>query len=130
MGVAGEVDLALREADRMTFSVDADAPSLLVVGDNWFPAWRASVNGEDAEVLRAYHTLRAVAVPAGTSTVEMWYESPLLQRSRLASLLILLGLLAAGGLGFVQARNGSRDNESDLGSASPGASDPEPAAAS
>jgi hypothetical protein len=83
----------------MSLTVVSDRPALLVVADNWFPAWHASVDGTETQVLRAYHTLRAVAVPAGTSTVAMWYQSDLLDRSRLLSVVVLLGLLVLGGVG-------------------------------
>ncbi len=92
----GSVRWLAREADAMTLEVVTDRPSLLVVSDNWFPAWKATVDGEGAEVIRAYHSVRAVAVPAGTSRVEMWYESGLLQTSRWLSILVLITLLAMG----------------------------------
>ena len=104
MAPSGSVEWVLREADRMTLTVASERPALLIVADNWFPAWRATVDGEEAEVLRAYHTLRAVAVPAGTSTVEMWYASPLLERSHAISLVMLLGLMLTGGIGLVRGR--------------------------
>ena len=98
--VEGTVRWMEREIDHMTVEVTSDRPALLVVADNWFPAWRATVDGEEAEVLRAYHTLRAVPVPTGASTVEMWYESTLLEASRWLSLLVLTALLVAGALGL------------------------------
>lgn len=102
--VEGSVRWLERLADRHRFEVVSDQPALLVVADNWFPAWRATVDGAEAPVLRAYHTLRAVPVPAGTSTVEMWYESDLLGSSFLLSMLVLLGLSAAGGVGMWRSR--------------------------
>lgn len=113
--VTGHVRWVDREADRMTLAVESDRPALLVIADNWFPAWRATVDGEEAEVLRAYHTLRAVPVPAGTSTVEMWYESPLLQRSRALSLIALLGLAGCGVFGTVRGRTAAGREETDVG---------------
>ncbi len=82
-----------RGFDRHVLEVESDRAALLVVADNWFPAWRATVNGTESEVLRAYHTLRAVPVPAGTSRVEMWYASELVRWSRLVSLVTLALLL-------------------------------------
>jgi hypothetical protein len=112
--VDGSVQWVERGADRFELQVESDRPALLVVADNWFPAWRATVDGDDAEVLRAYHTLRAVAVPAGSSTVTMWYESDLLDRSFLVSLLVilvsLLVMLVLPGLfavGFWRGRDGA-----------------------
>lgn len=101
---SGTVEWVSREADRMTLSVTSERPAMLVVADNWFPAWRATVDGAATEVMRAYHTLRAVPVPSGTSTVEMWYESRVLNRSRTVSFVVLLGLIVAGGVGFARDR--------------------------
>ncbi len=126
----GTVAWASREADRMTLSVTSERPAMLVISDNWFPAWRATVNGADAEVARAYHTLRAVPVPAGTSTVEMWYESPRLRQSRALSLLVLLGLLASGGIGVVRGRRGMTPAAGASGSTSGHDLKPEPTATS
>lgn len=103
--VAGSVSWIEREIDHMTLEVESDRAALLVIADNWFPAWRASVDGEETEVLRAYHAVRAVPVPAGSSTVEMWYESDLLRTSRWISLLVLLGLTASGAWGIWRRRS-------------------------
>ena len=75
--VTGSVSWTERGPDRIRFSVESDRAALLVVADNWYPGWRADVNGEEVDVLRAYHTLRAVPVPAGRSEVTMWYRSRL-----------------------------------------------------
>ena len=76
--VGGDVTWLERGPDRLRLDVSAERPALLVVADNWYPAWKARVNGESVPVLRAYHTLRAVPVPVGRSQVEMYYESRLL----------------------------------------------------
>lgn len=102
--VDGSVRWVERQADRMELAVESDQPALLVIADNWFPAWHASVNGQEVGVLRAYHTLRAVPVPAGTSTVRMWYDSPLVSTSLLLSLVVLVGLALAGGVGVWRQR--------------------------
>jgi len=102
--IEGSVTWVERSADRMQLQVESDRPALLIIADNWFPAWRASVDGDPVEVMRAYHSVRAVPVPAGSSTVDMWYESTLLNRSLLLSLLVLAGLSAAWLFGMWQGR--------------------------
>ncbi len=90
-----------REPDRFVLEVDAAAPALLVVSQNWFPSWRARVNGEETPVLRADHALTAIAVPEGTHRVEFAVESePLRQALMLSgfSLLLVLGAGLASGL--------------------------------
>ncbi|HSW30582.1 MAG TPA: hypothetical protein VLH75_13940 [Longimicrobiales bacterium] len=102
--VAGEVRWEERSPNRLRLAVTSDRPALLVVADNWFPAWKATVDGADAPVLRAYHTLRAVPVPAGASTVEMSYRSATLTRSLWLSVLALGALLGLGGWGLAAQR--------------------------
>lgn len=102
--VAGEVDWLERGPDRMRLAVRASGPALLAIADNWYPAWHARVNGRDAPVLRAYHTLRAVPVPAGESEVELWYRSDVVLRSFWLGFIILAGLLAANAVRMWSAR--------------------------
>ncbi|MDH5760883.1 MAG: YfhO family protein [Gemmatimonadota bacterium] len=102
--VTGTVTWEERGLDRMRWSVTTDRPALLVVGDNWFPAWKATVDGVDAPVLRAYHTLRAVPVQAGEHTVEMYYRSEALTRGLWLTLVILVSLVGMGAWGWWAGR--------------------------
>lgn len=67
--VEGEVQWLDEGTDRIRLRVTADRDALLVVSENWYPTWHATVDGAEAPVLRAYHTLQAVPVPAGTHEV-------------------------------------------------------------
>ena len=91
--VEGSVTWGAHENNRLVLDVQSDREALLVVADNWYPAWRATVNGEETELLRAYHTLRAVRVPAGQSRVEMAFDGGVLLPGLLVSLLSLLVVL-------------------------------------
>ena len=53
--------------DEITIQATTDAPGLLVLSETWDAGWQATVNGAEATVYRANHTLRAVAIRAGTS---------------------------------------------------------------
>ena len=103
--VSGEVTWLERGPDRLRLEVVSERPALLVVADNWYPAWKARVNGETVPVMRAYHTLRAVPVPAGRGEVEMYYESRLLRWSFWLGIAVLLALLAANGVQLWRARS-------------------------
>jgi hypothetical protein len=94
----GSVAWLVHSPNELRLSVTTERPALLVVADNWFPAWLATVDGEAAPVLRAYHTLRAVPVPAGTHTVEMRYRSGTVRRSLWVSLTLLVALTGLMGL--------------------------------
>jgi hypothetical protein len=60
--------------DEVRLSVAAQQPGWLVLLDSWDQGWKATVNGRGTEVMRANYNFRAVAVPAGTSTVEFSYR--------------------------------------------------------
>ena len=97
--VEGSVTWVERTPNRLVFDVDVSGPALVVLAENWFPAWTGWVDGAESPVLRADHTLRAVAVPEGRHRVELRYESDLIRASlglSLASILLLAGIAMAG----------------------------------
>ncbi|NIP59557.1 MAG: hypothetical protein GWM92_14635, partial [Gemmatimonadetes bacterium] len=106
--VEGEVRWEERGPNRIVLRVRAAAPALLVLSENWFPAWRARVDGVEAPVLRAYHTLRAVPVEAGEHRVEIFYSSDLLRRSLWLSAISALILACAAATTLVRRRRGRR----------------------
>lgn len=59
----------------IAYGVETDAPRLLILSEVYYPAgWNATVNDEPAEILRANYLLRAIPVPAGSSTVTLRFE--------------------------------------------------------
>jgi uncharacterized membrane protein YfhO len=46
----------------------------LLVSDNWFPGWRANVDGKSQPILNADTTIRGVVVDKGRHTVSMSYR--------------------------------------------------------
>jgi hypothetical protein len=73
-------------------------PSFLVVSENWYPDWKATVDGQPAQVHRADHTLLSVVIPTGAHEVALRFESAAYARGKLVSLvslLLALGLIAA-----------------------------------
>jgi hypothetical protein len=59
--------------NRMRFAVDAPAAGWLIVSELWYPGWSATVNGAATEITPVNRALRAVALPAGQSTVTLVY---------------------------------------------------------
>jgi uncharacterized membrane protein YfhO len=56
--------------------IEADAPSggFVVLNDVWHPWWRASVDGEAADILVANVLFRAVVVPPGKHVVRFSFR--------------------------------------------------------
>ena len=68
------VRFARNDPEHVVIEVDAPARGFLVLSDQYFPGWFASVNGRSAPIQRANYAFRLVEVPAGQSTVEFWYS--------------------------------------------------------
>lgn len=84
---------------RFTVELDAPAPegSALVVSENYYPGWTATVDGQPAKAERANLSLMAVALPAGARKVEFTFDSAPFHTGRTVTLAALaLSLLAAG----------------------------------
>jgi hypothetical protein len=92
-GATGVVEWLERGTDAHTLRVTADRAALLIVLDNWFPAWEATVGGRAAPVLRANHTFRAIPVPPGEHVVTLRYRADTLRSGAFISLAVLALLL-------------------------------------
>lgn len=102
--VVGHVEWVERNNNDMTLRVSADRPAVLVVADNWFPAWKARVGDREVPVLRANHSLRAVPITAGDHVVEFYYESDQLRWSLRLTLLSLVVVAVLLGTDWVRGR--------------------------
>lgn len=101
LGGSGTVKFVETARNRVSLDVDASAPAMLILTDNWYPGWRAKVDGADVEILRSHLTFRCVRVPAGKSRVEFEYRPRSFSMGLLLSGLGLVGLiLALGGRVF------------------------------
>jgi hypothetical protein len=83
------------------------AASHLLVSENWYPDWRATVDGAPAVVRRTDHSLLGVDLPAGARDVRLWFDSPTYTRGRLISLVSLLSAAAMVVAPVISARRGA-----------------------
>lgn len=89
----GSAEVTRYEPNRVDVRTKADGPTLLVLGDNHYPGWRAYLDGRPAGVLRVDYNLRGVYVPAGGHEVSFVYRPKSLMVGAAVSLLAALGLL-------------------------------------
>lgn len=69
----GDVAIELYRPTEVVMNTKADVPKLLFLSDVFDSGWRATIDGNQAELYRANFDFRAVALPAGSHTIRMWY---------------------------------------------------------
>lgn len=84
-------EVTLSQASRIDVKTESAAPSLLVLSENHYPGWRASVDGQPVELLRVNYNQRGVALSEGKHVVTFVYRP----FSLLAGLVVSLVTLAA-----------------------------------
>jgi hypothetical protein len=84
-------------------NVQLDAPvqagTALVVSENYFPGWQASVSGQRATVVRANYNLIGVVLPAGAREVQLTFTDSAYESGKAITLVALALAIAAIGAG-------------------------------
>ncbi len=70
----GNVNLDLYKNQYLALTAELSCAGVLVLSDNWFPGWEATLDGRPVPILLANGALRAISVPAGRHRVEMRYR--------------------------------------------------------
>ena len=84
----------------LTLGAPAPAGSALIVSENFYPGWTATVDGKPATAARAMYSLIGVPLPTGARQVELHFASASYHKGKLITL-VALGLtllLLVGGI--------------------------------
>ena len=90
---AAAVEFLVDEPERVVLRVQAPARGFLHLADQYFPGWRATVDGNPTPILPANYLFRAVEVPAGESTVEFRYAPASVRIGAAISAASILGVI-------------------------------------
>jgi len=86
-------------------SEPAPAGSALMVSENYYPGWKATIDGAKAAVHRADLSLMGVPLPAGARRIELTFSSGSFEHGKLVTLAAIgLSLLAIGAGVLLQRR--------------------------
>jgi hypothetical protein len=91
----------------ITLSAPAPGGTALLVSENYFPGWQATVNGTPAPTYRADYNLIGIPLPAGARAITLRYHDPALGTGKIITIIALLAALAALGAGLVADRRPS-----------------------
>lgn len=90
---SGTAEIVRYEPNRVEVKAEATSPSLLVLADNYYPGWRAQVDGQRAKVLRVNYNQRAVRLAGGSHVVTFVYRPKSVLYGLIVSSASLLALL-------------------------------------
>jgi hypothetical protein len=94
-GGSGQVTSLDDRAETVTLNVHADGDGFVVLTDQYYPGWQATVNDVSVPILRANYAFRAVRVPAGESRVVFHYRPASVRWGVLVSVLsmVIVGMV-------------------------------------
>ncbi len=90
----GNVEVLSYKPQEVIVKTKSDASKLLFISDNFYPGWKAKVDGDETAILRADYTFRAVPLTAGEHTVRFYFDSDSFKLGAVVSA-ISLGILFA-----------------------------------
>jgi hypothetical protein len=96
----GTAEIMLAEPGFWRIRTNSPTPALLILAESAYPGWQVTVDGQEAEALTAYTTIKAVCVPAGEHIVEWEFGSTVFMAGGAITLGVLALVAVAGVLAF------------------------------
>ena len=70
----GVAEVKTYTPQKIEISAKTENPQLLFLSDNYYPGWKAFVDGRETKIYRAHYSFRAVLVPEGSHQVVFSYK--------------------------------------------------------
>jgi len=71
---SGSVKIISYTPNKVIIRSSSNSPALLFLSDNYYPGWKAKINGKNSNIYRADYSFRSVVVPKGNSIVEFLFN--------------------------------------------------------
>jgi hypothetical protein len=91
-----EVDESSYFDNQVVIKTHSLSDGYLFLSDNYYPGWKAFVDGQETKIYRANYTFRAVFVPEGEHEVKFLFQP---QSFRVGLMISTMTILILGGLG-------------------------------
>lgn len=79
LDLKGKVQVTEYNPNKVIVRVTTSADGLLFLSDNYYPEWKAKIDGKPKEVLLADYSFRAIELPSGNHIVEFYYDPKIFQ---------------------------------------------------
>ena len=70
----GTITQTANTMNTLQYESQSDSPGLAVFSEIYYPGWVATIDGKEADILRANYILRALEIPAGKHTIVFTFE--------------------------------------------------------
>ena len=108
--IISDVKLTSYNLNDMSFDVETSENGFLFMSEVFYPAFKAYIDGNPTEILRADYCLRALYIEKGKHKIEIKYESDVFATGLKVSLISLL--IFAGGFIWTALRFKNKKGES------------------
>lgn len=88
-GSPGKVEIYDNRVNSFKIKADMKRPGFLFLSENYYPAWRAYVDGQETKIYRADYTFRAVYLDEGEHIVRFVFDSKPYKMGKWVSILTL-----------------------------------------
>jgi len=92
-GAIGTVRTIAYEPNSLELEVKTQSASFLVLSEEYYPGWQASIDGAPSKIYRTDLAFRGMAIPAGTHRVRMEFRPSILTAGCAVSACTLILLL-------------------------------------
>ncbi|MFP4459775.1 MAG: YfhO family protein [Candidatus Zixiibacteriota bacterium] len=92
------------------FTVEANAPDggILFLSENYYPDWKCYSDGKELPIMRANYSFRAVPLEPGQHTLEFRYESPIIKKSFMLSLIAIILTIGLFVVSMIVSKKGDK----------------------
>jgi uncharacterized membrane protein YfhO len=95
------VEIVQDLSEEVRLDVDVTANTYLVLTDQYYPGWKATVNGQPTPIAVANHAFRMIGIPAGHSEVIFRYQPTSL---RIGAMISAMTVVCLTGLVWIRFR--------------------------
>lgn len=74
MGLNQKINIIQDNGNNLSIETSTNKDSLLVLTDNYYPGWKAFIDGQETKIYRANYTFRAIVLPKGNHMIEFIYS--------------------------------------------------------
>ncbi|MGB2981905.1 MAG: hypothetical protein WBC77_11740, partial [Candidatus Zixiibacteriota bacterium] len=106
----GKAYIEKDEINRMTVQAVLSRGGFLILSENYYPAWKAYVDGVEAQIYRANYLFRALYLEEGEHEVELIFDSSSYRIGKTSTLLTSVLLLAIFGVYWIRQAVPKRKN--------------------